>query len=388
MDSKVYFGCTRFSLYSPNSSSWQASKMSEDEYLNYLFDEKRLLTRLKIFNEYSLPILEKASLNIKLLHVIQYSPLLPEKIKLQLSEISRRYKFIYLELIDLYENPHLKFLEFIQKSMFDGSPLIFGYYYLDDDDLLSVNYFGDTSKYLNEIFVGYHVSFGLGVTAYFSEDKYDLFKLAYYPKLNIGILRVCKYDGKKITYPLTGNHTLIDRQSPIILDSTNVMWLWTRHESQDTGLNNSNLSVISSMERFQNFDKPLEIQNKFLFKPQVHNYIKFYDYDGKLINRKTGLNIKTSRFLGKSCRFRVYFEEKTDESGDKFGIIYTRGKVNQTGFYPSSNPDIGTYRYVKKNCDYLEFFIENICLDNYYLKLWQVENSFGLNVAKISYIEF
>lgn len=246
LNEKYYFACTRFSLFSPNSSSWKASNLSHDDYIKYLFDSERLNVRFSILEKYSLPLLEQSSMNFKFIHILQYSPLLPDIYKKRLFDLLSQYDFLRIQEVS-NENPHLKFLSLVENKIKTDNCKIFGYFYLDDDDLISIDYFAKSYKYLDDTFIGYHVSYGLGLTGFFDGSEYQYFKKVYYPKLNIGILRVCSYDSKKFVYPKTGPHTLIDQKSPIVLDSTEISWLWTRHKNQDTGINKENSNVINDL---------------------------------------------------------------------------------------------------------------------------------------------
>lgn len=382
----IFFCCTRFSLYTPNSASWKASKLDQKDYLAYLFDEDRLNIRLKIFENYSLPILVEASTHTSFLHCIQYSEELPEKFKIKLFSLEKTYDFIHLQKIDITSNPHSYFLKFIEETIIENrdDSQIFSYFYLDDDDLLSVDYFEKNKKYLNENFVGYHVSYGAGITAYYDGETYSYFKKAYYPKLNIGILRICSYENGVFKYPNTGNHTLIDQKSPTVIDSTEIMWLWTRHESQDTGISNQSKSVMSSLGKYDILDNMDMVPKKFLFSVSSNIFLEYKDFSGNVLSKKKNIVLNTSKIKGESCILRIYFELGSEFYSDKYGIIYNGSSSVQKGFYLSANERLGYYHYIKKEkSDWIEFMLESVDSDQYFIGLWDCDIDLTMKVKNI-----
>ena len=77
------YGVTRYSLFSPGSQSWKTSSSgvfkSAEEYMGYLFSERRLELREEMFFTRSVPALAAMAENHDYKHFVMYSGLLPQR---------------------------------------------------------------------------------------------------------------------------------------------------------------------------------------------------------------------------------------------------------------------------------------------------------------------
>lgn len=239
----LFIGHTRFSLFDPNSTSWVASNGSKfstiDEYRDYLFSDERLDTRANIFINYSLPILELASDGYEYYHVVSYSDSLPERFEAKLLAASARYPFLILDKhVNGKGKINLDILARQKLSLRGRGGEIYGHFRLDDDDLLSVNFFRQSSKYMSDAFVGFVVSYGAGLTAIFNDGNFYYAHHAYSPLNSMGQLRICSVGENQVhRTPTLSSHNRVDRFNPVILDSQEISYLWVRHLGQDTSLN-------------------------------------------------------------------------------------------------------------------------------------------------------
>lgn len=265
---------TRFSLYVPDSSSWLLSKNKKtgdelDMYFNTLFDESRLNFRMNFLEKITLPILFKASKKHNIVQIIRYSSLLPQVFKNRLLSLARKYCFIVLcehdEHGEYSKNDTEVAVEYYQDILPIDRDSIIGVAVLDDDDCLSLDYFDRASLYLNKAFIGKALSFGLGVNGVFNGNN-ELVKIteSHYPKVNIGLLRIGVYRhlNKKIVLPRMGSHGRADKFLPVILDSRDVSYFWSRHPHQDTKLTNTYSGMIEGILKKEDLSLDI-IRNKF-----------------------------------------------------------------------------------------------------------------------------
>ena len=241
----LFIGHTRFSLYNPESVAWVASNGSKfstnEEYIEYLFSEARLKPRFEIFVGESLPQLALASKNFDYYHVVSYSEHLPKSFEDILIEASDTYPFLILDKhIDGKSsvNPHgLARSLYFGGSRTDDVGEAFGLFRLDDDDLISVDFFRQVSAYVTKANVGMLVSLGRGVTAVYDDGLYYAARESFRPLIAIGLLSVCSFESDgTLNLPVEVSHHLSDRSNAVIIDSRRIGYLWSRHITQDTAL--------------------------------------------------------------------------------------------------------------------------------------------------------
>ena len=169
---------------------------------------------------------------------------MPTKFVKALKKAEAKYGFLKLVEVDTserYERVWAAVREYFDTLKIEQKTA-FGFFNLDDDDLLSIDYFKDASSYINNDRVGYYISFGRGGTGYFDFSKKVLesARYCYSPKINIGLMAISSFDGKNFYIPKRGSHTLVDQVSPLILDSRSIKFFWIRSLFQDTGLTKDN----------------------------------------------------------------------------------------------------------------------------------------------------
>lgn len=240
----VFIGHTRFSVYSPNSGAWVASngsKMTDREYLEHLYSDERMEPRADIFFNYTLPMLSHAAQGKHAFrHLVTYSGLMPEKYKRQLQEAAREYKFLLLDELPASglggQNVHKAARSIlIQEKLPRTTP--FGSLRLDDDDILSADYFDQMAQYITEAHVGYVVTLARGITALYEGGQFYFARDAVFPLHSKGHLSICRYDEAGVLHTPVGTaHNRSDRVNPVILDSRKFSHIWVRSVSQDTAL--------------------------------------------------------------------------------------------------------------------------------------------------------
>lgn len=260
----MFIGHTRFSLFVPGSGSWQVSRgghfSSEGEYRDHLFADDRLEPRAHIFLDWSLPQLAEASRGKDLVHVVSYSDSLPSRYQALLEDAGAKYPFVMLDKVS-DDGKQLPRHRLAKERATPGEELVFTEYRLDDDDLLSVNYFQQLESYLRPEFVGMFVSFGAGISAIYEDGRYIDARSHSMPMNSMGLAKLCKVDtqGKVVTPGKTGSHTKTDQFAPVILDSRQFTYLQTRHENQDTNVRRySDRSVDEARAHLRQRNKELK----------------------------------------------------------------------------------------------------------------------------------
>lgn len=245
----MFYGLTRYSLFSPGSLSWKTSRngvfKTQDDYKRYLFSEQRLQLRANLFFTKSLPVLAHMAEKHDYKHFVMYSELLPERHKDQLLAAGREHPFILPvewnevvsgtgieEISPLIEEDLLR--KFDAKSGLQ--PVI--WFRLDDDDVLAADYLDNLEKYRTLGNVGMAVSFGLGLTAFNAEHELVNLREYYHPKSAQGMAFVSSFDPSRghLYINTPGPHPGVDKVMPTILDSRQHMFFQIRHSDQDSTL--------------------------------------------------------------------------------------------------------------------------------------------------------
>lgn len=353
----VFVGHTRFSLYNPKSSSWRASNgskfSSSEDYKNYLYSEKRLDIRAEIFINQSLPQIQLASNGHKVKHIVSYSESLPIKYQLLLEEACQKYCFLILDKHT--ENRDAVDPHTVASYMLNSGSGVYGLYRLDDDDLLSIDYFDQMSQYIYPSNAGFNISLALGLTTMLDSKKYKNIKISHWPMHSMGLLSVCYRNGDGVVIaPKPTPHNNADRENPVILDSRNISYLWVRHPGQDTSLNMSDNDakneLLKDIQKYNPITPGLDINSKF---PSISNIT---------IDTKNYNLIKDSFLLKSAKSFPVNLEGigftlRMDTQGvdgcPKYGalISFSISGANENieipGMHLSTNPNIGYYRYIE-----------------------------------------
>ena len=254
---RLFIGTTRFSIFEPGSGAWHASNgsslKSDDEYKAYLFNDDRLSMRTRIFLEQSLPQIEAAKHGHHVIHVVSYSSDLPEKYQKALEDATERFPFLVLDR-RYPRGSSMPITRVIQTAVSEHHPddNVFAMYRLDDDDCLAVSFFDRAAPYVISEHKGWNVSLGLGLTGIPNSTGYSCVRRLYDAMTGAGLISICQLrkDGSLET-PVGGPHPIVDRTSPVILDSRAVSFFVSRHAGQDSRIMSSgDLSqMVSQLEK-------------------------------------------------------------------------------------------------------------------------------------------
>lgn len=274
-----FIGHTRFSLLNPHSPNWLASNGSRfrtpEEYQDYLYSPERLDIRCEIFFDLSLPQLQRSSEGLDYRHIVSYSDTLPAPYQERLENAERDFDFLVLDRHS--GGASTNSLRTVASGMYGpngsaggpGTP--FGLFRLDDDDLVSADYFQQMSTYITSANVGMQVSLGTGVTALFDGGRFYNPRVCHHPMLAIGLTSICTFseDGTLLR-PVDAPHNRSDRFNPVILDSRSISYLWVRHGTQDTSLRGAEkdpaeelTGTLQDMARFPRLQSLTEVEQSF-----------------------------------------------------------------------------------------------------------------------------
>lgn len=242
---KLFIGHTRFSVHTYGSGQFNATRdasqgvgFTEAEYTSWLYDDRRLGPRMEIFTRYSLPQLARASEACHLVHYVSYSPSLPERYKTRLRKAAEDYEFLEINETSgtVSSFPPRKLIGEVVKK-FNPASGVYGVYRLDDDDILSVNYFDQMAPYVTPEHRGWWVSLGSGVAAINDGSCHVFARKHYRPKFALGLLYVGGVtDGGEVDPIRVRKHTVVDKYAPTIIDSRDAAFFHLRHEGQDSSL--------------------------------------------------------------------------------------------------------------------------------------------------------
>lgn len=240
----LFVGHTRFSVHQYGSRYFNATRdgdagagFSEEQYTQWLYSDERMDPRTEIFTTLSLPQLAQAAEDFNVVHYVSYSPSLPQKHKNALRQAARSYEFLELNETNktVSSTPTKNLIrKAAQKHHLSSGPI--GVYRLDDDDVLSVNYFHLMAPYVRSSHIGWWVSQGLGIAAVRLGDDFVYARDYYYPKSAFGPLCIAGYDNGEVSHTQAPKHTVMDHTNPTILDSREPAYFHIRHRGQDSTL--------------------------------------------------------------------------------------------------------------------------------------------------------
>ncbi|MGO4804987.1 glycosyltransferase [Arthrobacter sp. 2MCAF15] len=261
----MFYGVTRYSLFSPGSPSWKTSRSgvfkTPEAYQNYLFSEQRLQMRADVFFGKSVPALAAMAENHDYKHFVLYSELLPERHKQLLFSAASEHPF----LIPVEWNKTVRgtgieeVTTLIEEDLAgkfgadeDVQPVM--WFRLDDDDVLAADYLTCLERYRSANHIGMAISFGLGLTAYRGDHELVNLREFYHPKSAQGMAFVSAFDPREGRFSVStpGHHHKVDTVMPTILDSSDHMFFQIRHGDQDSTLNSTpHERVADSLARLE-----------------------------------------------------------------------------------------------------------------------------------------
>lgn len=246
----MFYGVTRYSLFSPGSPSWKTSSSDvfkdPDDYKAYLFSERRLQLREELFLNRSVPALAAMAEGHDYTQFVMYSGLLPQRHQEALFAAAAAHSFLVpVQWDHMVRGTGIEEVQpLIEKDLaakFDvgGGVQPVAWFRLDDDDVLAADYLTCLDGYRSLDHVGMAISFGLGLTAYKAVDKLVDLREYYHAKSAQGMAFISAFDpavGRVKIHP-PGPHYGVDRVMPTILDSREHMFFQVRHSDQDSTLN-------------------------------------------------------------------------------------------------------------------------------------------------------
>lgn len=252
----LFLGHTRFSIDAYGSAWFNATRRrpsglelfsSREEYLEWLYDADRLERRARILIDWSLPQLERAAARAEdqghtVRHVVSYSPSLPKVFQERLRAAEERFGFLQLHeaqgVVDAFLPPEELTHRILDEERITAGEA-FAAYRLDDDDVLSADYFSLVEPYVTAANIGFRVSMALGVSGLYRNGKLYSVRETYYPKISMGMVSVCSWDeAGELVVPeryvdvSQDNHDFADRAAPVIIDARQPAFLRILHATQ------------------------------------------------------------------------------------------------------------------------------------------------------------
>lgn len=246
-------GFMNFSVISRGGGEYKEKKKSYENYKSSILDPERLKVRERIFFDNTVPLF--VSQHNKLMEegvffkfCIAVSDQLPRKLMQRFDALVCEYGDVF-SLYKVSEDSRHSWLDTLQcqvEAVADRNThgnrreLIVSNFRLDDDDLLSKEYFSRQVKYLDSCYEGFYVTFPKGYVGLF-DDGYEAFYDVSRPFLAIGLSKISKFDTSEKRF-LTerpcifaaGGHSRLINDSVSILDSSILAYIWTVHAYSDT----------------------------------------------------------------------------------------------------------------------------------------------------------
>lgn len=252
----LFLGHTRFSIDAYGSAWFNATRRrpsglelfaGREEYLDWLYEPGRLERRAKILIDWSLPQLELAAARAEaqghtVRHVVSYSPSLPEVFQERLRAAEERFGFLQLHeaqgVVDAFLPPEELTHRILDEERITAGEA-FAAYRLDDDDVLSADYFSLVEAYVGAAYVGFRVSLGLGVSGLYRNGRLYSARETYYPKISMGMASICaRTEAGCLSVPeryvdaSQDNHDFADRAAPVITDARQTAFIRILHATQ------------------------------------------------------------------------------------------------------------------------------------------------------------
>lgn len=284
-----YFGTTRFSVFSPDSSDWLLSRtqgaIDPERYEKTLFSDSRMKPRVHIFCNIAAPLYQKMAERHSFCHFVFYSPRMPARWQDQLKEASTTYPVLKLVPVDTaridinsYARQHLVDIGERQES------LVF-IFRVDDDDLLSIDYLDQVEPLMVDEHDGFAISFADGYAGIFENGEFVNIRKFTQSLTSIGQGVIGRWlPGRgELAIRLLVNHTKTHYRRTVLLDAQRPTFIQTRHTGQDTALTEGRgeaadpeaqkRAILSKFERL----KPVETLKEF--NEQFPSIEKFFKYE-------------------------------------------------------------------------------------------------------------
>lgn len=266
---KVIYIVIRYSVLIEDSTSWNISKNSNQEYREMLFNKQRLEQHFELFKNITFPSIVNQTRNLndidfKLMLVTSED--LPDWNRVLLEEVLSEYtwaKICYLPSKGVDVTQPI----YDDLDKYKGK-VLFATIRLDDDDALAVDFIEKLEGFFIESNSGCAISFGLGLYGFYSFKKHQYYKFIqyYYPKIAAGLCYVNTYEKGKFGHKIrtifqAGNHSKIDSNIPVIVYCKDIMFIRTMYDSSDSHSSNREKKLLS----LPSLD-PTIVENRFVIK--------------------------------------------------------------------------------------------------------------------------
>ena len=275
----------RYSLFSEDLKAWKISRTDLESYRKQLFDEDRLNERFEMFKNITLPsLLNQKDINEKIgetnLNKIQVfiatSESLPIEHKKNLEQLVKDYSWVTIKYLPSKKANISSIVESYIDEAYEelGQPILFSSTRLDDDDLLSKNFYTELETYTVNENTGRVISFSQGYWGLYDTGKNIFTHICerFSPKIALGMALINERNGNgyayksKTIYEL-GNHTQVDRKVPVILDARKPMFIRTMHQQADTHSSDRIRKTLANSRHIHPLDamKQLGVMFPFIF---------------------------------------------------------------------------------------------------------------------------
>lgn len=323
---KVIYIVIRYSVLIEDSTSWNISKNSNQEYREMLFNKQRLEQHFELFKNITFPSIVNQTRNLndidfKLMLVTSED--LPDWNRVLLEEVLSEYtwaKICYLPSKGVDVTQPI----YDDLDKYKGK-VLFATIRLDDDDALAVDFIEKLEGFFIESNSGCAISFGLGLYGFYSFEKHQYYKFIqyYYPKIAAGLCYVNTYKEGKFGHKIktifqAGNHSKIDSNIPVIVYCKDIMFIRTMYDSSDSHSSNREKKLLS----LPSLD-PTIVENRFVIK----SFDKEMYFDSS--------NISVVKNLPKVDRTRYNKRFDLGEGERLYNYIYKNTVLN---FYANFKP--------------------------------------------------
>lgn len=401
----LYFGVTRFSVYSPKSRGWNlSSHSSEKDYVESLYSDERLSSRFDIFINYSLPIYASYAERYSYRHIVIYSEEMPHAWKEKLYQAASKFSFVCLCKSEKGIYDLSGFMKTLVQEQVRSSCLVVQFR-VDDDDLLSSEYIDELSKYASKSFVGMSVSFGSGIAAKYSENVFTNFRSVRKHFLALGLATVGEYDKNKeeLWFPdsLDKNHIETDLYRPVIVDSRKPVYVWTHHDLQDTDAKSPMHSVNARLLSYKPLSDDLSCLHSF---PTLSCDYAKYIGDAAIVYSlgsdaasKDGMVKFSAVDMSSPGLYKIDYSLSLSSPlrMNSRGLVLCLAKseeVSVEGMSLSKSKDIGWFKYVpvgsEREFGECEFYLRSGVGDDgvLYLKSWGYQGEFLVDQFSVKYL--
>ena len=229
---KINFIYSRFSLVSKKQEFYNVLGKTFEDYKKLILDENRLNKRLDLFINYQLPLIDIASQYNNIHYYVMSSMYLSDRIREVLETAEREYDFLQIEYFDENTVPDIKmnFLEYASKYC----DVLISSTRLDDDDMLSPQFFEMLNRYVDIPFVNMCISLNTGYCGLYKESGFEKFSKFRFMNSAQGLSYISRIINGEFTTPYycpPGAHNDVDKRVPSIQDATRTCYIYTQHGS-------------------------------------------------------------------------------------------------------------------------------------------------------------